>query len=368
MRPLAQTTIIEINSAGASTPLRLASSLATKIAADLGARVIKLEPAGGDPVRTLPPLLPAASGSAESALFQFLNSSKLALRLPEDRPAALDLLLAGKVDAVVAEEGEPGLALAQARGIPTVELAGWPLGMPQSRLSELTVLALGGLLHMVGDPDREPLRLGGHQAPYAAGLAAFTALMALLTAVDEGQAPAPARVSLVETVFWVNWKAVAAAHADGVSPVRQGAAAEFRVLPCRDGHIALVFTANQFDAVRELTGDPALADSRFATRQGRRQHAAALNRLLEPWFAARRREEIYTAAQTLQIPLGPTYAPADLLADPQYVARGFLAELIHPAFDGLRMPKLPVRWDGNAFAPRPMKATTIAALTQGRQS
>ena len=49
------------------------------------------------------------------------------------------------------------------------------------------MLALGGLLHMVGEPERKPLRLGGHQASYAAGLTAFTGLTAALAARDAGQ-------------------------------------------------------------------------------------------------------------------------------------------------------------------------------------
>ena len=63
-------------------------------------------------------------------------------------------------------------------------------------VSEFTILALGGLLHMVGEPERKPLRLGGHQASYAAGLTAFTGLTAALAARDAGhKAPAGARVA-----------------------------------------------------------------------------------------------------------------------------------------------------------------------------
>ena len=81
-RPLDGTTILEID--GPDTPIciRLATSLAAKIAADLGARVLKLEPQGGDLVRTTPPFLPA---DGRSALFQFLNTSKRSITLPAGR-------------------------------------------------------------------------------------------------------------------------------------------------------------------------------------------------------------------------------------------------------------------------------------------
>jgi crotonobetainyl-CoA:carnitine CoA-transferase CaiB-like acyl-CoA transferase len=109
--PLRRTTVIEIDSAHSPLPLRLANALAAKIAADLGARVIKLEPPGGDPVRRLPPYI---GDGHESALFHFLNTSKHSLVLPTAQAPVVDRLLAGKVDAVLAEAGEPGLALAGA--------------------------------------------------------------------------------------------------------------------------------------------------------------------------------------------------------------------------------------------------------------
>src|SRR5260370_36113504 len=75
--PLARFTVVEVNDANVPLCLRLANSLAAKIAADLGADVLKIEPPGGDPVRRAPPFLPQGG----SALFQFLNTSKRALRL-----------------------------------------------------------------------------------------------------------------------------------------------------------------------------------------------------------------------------------------------------------------------------------------------
>src|ERR1044071_3893457 len=75
--PLARFTIVEVNDLGVPLCLRLATSLAAKIAADLGADVLKIEPPGGDPVRDQPPVLPTGA----SALFQFLNTSKRSLVL-----------------------------------------------------------------------------------------------------------------------------------------------------------------------------------------------------------------------------------------------------------------------------------------------
>src|SRR5260370_30211692 len=75
--PLARFTIVEVNDEKVPMCLRLATSLAARIAADLGAAVLKIEPTGGDPVRRAPPFLPQGG----SALFQFLHTSKRALML-----------------------------------------------------------------------------------------------------------------------------------------------------------------------------------------------------------------------------------------------------------------------------------------------
>ena len=367
-RPLAGLTLLESNAEGSPMALRLANAFAGRLFADLGARVIKLEPATGDPVRHAPPMLPLrhADAAPASALFEFLNCGKLSLRMPPEPRAALELLLTGRVDGLLAEAGDPALAMARARGIATLELTGFPaqagLAAESMPFSEFTVLAFAGMLDMIGDPAREPLRLGGHQPAYAAGMAGFTALMALLLGREQGQPVEPARVSLVETMLWVNWKAISGAQAQGRAPTRRGAQAEFQVLRCLDGWIALVFTVTQFDAVVALIDHPRLRDSRFATRESRMRHGEELNGLLAPWFAQRGRDDIYAQAQARGVPLGPVWDPAELLGDAQHLARDFITRMAHPLLGELRMPRLPMRWGEHGFAPVAMRETDLAAV------
>jgi crotonobetainyl-CoA:carnitine CoA-transferase CaiB-like acyl-CoA transferase len=151
-------------------------------------------------------------------------------------------------------------------------------------------------------------------------------------------------VSLVETMLWVNWKAISGAQAQGRAPTRRGAQAEFQVLRCVDGWIALVFTVTQFDAVVALIGHPVLREPRFATRESRMRHGAGTEHMLAPWFAARARDDIYAQAQARGVPLGPVFDPAELLGDAQHQARDFITTMAHPLLGELRMPRLPVRW------------------------
>jgi len=355
-RPLSRFTLIEVNDAKVPLCLRLATSLAAKIAADLGADVVKVEPPGGDPVRRAPPMLPQGG----SALFEFLNTSKRSLMLDlasESGRAALAGLVE-QADIVLFEEpASVAETLRKAKATP-VEIAAFPVEMDASRrpVSELAIQALGGLMHMIGEPERKPLKLAGHQASYAAGLTAFTGLMAALAARDTGRRAPAVRVSLAEVMQWVNWKAASGAAASGISPGREGRNSEFQVLPCRDGHVAVVYTVTQWPATRALIGDPRLDDPKFSTRAGRRQNIAELYAALAPWFADKTREEIQKVAQARGVPFGPIFSPAELLQTEQYLARGFLAEMAHPIEGRLRLPQLPVQWNGRSFAPRPAPA------------
>jgi crotonobetainyl-CoA:carnitine CoA-transferase CaiB-like acyl-CoA transferase len=147
----------------------------------------------------------------------------------------------------------------------------------------------------------------------------------------------------------VNWKAAAGAHADGKAPTRDGARSEFQVVPCADGHVALVYGVTQFDAVAKLIGDPRLNDPRFATRPERRRLVGEIYDVLKPWCAVRTRAQIYEAAQARGIPFGAVVTPFELIDDPQMVDRGFIVDMA-----GLKMPRLPVLWNGAGFAPTPL--------------
>jgi crotonobetainyl-CoA:carnitine CoA-transferase CaiB-like acyl-CoA transferase len=348
--PLARFTVIEVNDSGVPLPLRLATSLAAKIAADLGAQVLKIEPRSGDPVRKAPPRL----AQNESALFQFLNTSKrsMVLDLTKEESHATLAALLDKAHACLFEEPASVAALIKSSKATPIEIAAFPVEMSARPFSELTISALSGLLHMVGEPDRKPLKLGGHQASYAAGLTAFTGLAAALVARDAGK-PAPSvRVSLAEVLQWVNWKATSGADASGASPGREGKQSEFQIVPCADGWVAVVYTVTQWPATKALIGDKRLDDPKFNTRAGRRNNIAALYDILTPWFQGKTRAEIQKTAQARGVPFGPIFSPVELLEAEQYVARGFLADLQHPKLGKLRMPQLPVQWNGKSFAPR----------------
>ncbi len=350
MQSIKDVTILEIVNPNAPVHLRIASAMATKLLADLGIRVIRIVPPGNDILEGIQPLLPDGT----SAIGRFLNTSKLILKTKSeaDRIESVLRIVETGVSAVLLEEGDPLHDALLASETSIVEIATWPRGRESTGSdSEFTILAASGLLDIIGDPLREPLRLGGHQSSYAAGLSAFTATMVALAQTDTGAGPSRARISLIETAIWINWKAVAGVHNGDVMPTRPGAMADFQIFSCLDGWFAFVFTPNEFNRVRAMFDGVDLSDLPIDDQPSLRAHIKTLTERIAPWFTKRSREEIFEIAQGHGIPAGPVYSPRDLLSDRQYESRSFLTSLETAHRSTVRMPRIPLSWNGTRFDP-----------------
>lgn len=337
--PLIDLRLVEVTSPDAPLALQLAAALCGRLACDLGATVYRVE-RPGDGLRALPPRY-----DKTSATHAFLNAGKVLLRCDAaDEAEFLTSLIAG-ADAVVLDERLQGACAADLREKHHAVLA--MAGDTQTQHSEFTVEALSGLLDIIGDPMREPLRLAGHQLAYAAGLSAFTGLAAALCS-PPGAGPAECvRVELLEVAIWLNWKSVATMSHDGVAPTRQGDAAEWLVLRCADGFMVLVYQPADWAGLQEVAGDPRLDDACFQSPAGRRQHALALNAILAETFAGRTRADIRDIALSRRLPIGAVWSPGELLSDAQMIARQFFRTI---TFEGQEatVPRLPVLWNGAA--------------------
>jgi crotonobetainyl-CoA:carnitine CoA-transferase CaiB-like acyl-CoA transferase len=284
-------------------------------------------------------------------LFAFLNAGKQAVALSRLDHGVLSRLV-GRADALVADHA---LCAEQAGAPLRVSLSMLGRGAPAScPASEFTVMALAGVLDIVGDPARAPLRLGGHQAAYAAGLAAFTGMAAALgrKGNDTGRArPETVHVSLLETAIWLNWKSVATAATGGKVPSRLGPAADWPVIRCADGWIALVYQDGDWPGIQALAGhDARLSDPELATVAGRLGRGAEIAAVVEEHLGGLTRAAIHALALARRLPLGPVYSLAELGEDRHLAARGFFAPGTETG-SSPHMPRLPVLWNGAGFAP-----------------
>jgi crotonobetainyl-CoA:carnitine CoA-transferase CaiB-like acyl-CoA transferase len=319
--PLSGLTVAEVVTPGAPEALALAVGLAGRIAADLGARVLHL-----------------SDTAVPSDSHAFLDPGKetVTARGRAFGEAVHDLT--GRADAILCDHAALPLVEPQGAGRVLVSVA-----MSHARPdagTEFLVEAQSGLLDLVGDPDRQPLRLGGHQMAHSAGLAAYLALVAGLAARRNGETVAPARIDLLDVAVWLNWKTLGLAARGVAAPRRAGRLGEWPMLACADGYIAMVFRNQEWPSLKRATGDARLEDERFASPALRRRNRAALNAILADIFGRMTRAEIRRLALAHKLPLGPVWAPGELVSDPHMTARGAFV-----AGAAGTIPRLPVTWN-----------------------
>ena len=159
----------------------LAGPYCTKLLADMGARVIKVERPGGDPTRALSPFLADEPGEDRGATWHYLNTNKESIVIDLANPAARDVvrrLMAGAQLAVTsfapASEERLGIdcdTLRQYADIPVVSITNFGHAGPYRdyRLSDTVLYAMGAEMYSHGLAHREPLKLGGTAATLQGG-------------------------------------------------------------------------------------------------------------------------------------------------------------------------------------------------------
>ena len=177
----------------------VAGPYATKLLADYGADVLKLEPPGGDPARRFGPFPGNVEDPEASGLFLHLNTNKRSATVdPSTAEGAMTIRrLAAECDIVI-EDYDAGRASAWGWGWDElsgdredlVMLSLTPFGQDGPYRdylgSEITLQALGGPLLLTGHRSREPLKFAGQVAHYSAGAAAALAILLVRYRVEAG--------------------------------------------------------------------------------------------------------------------------------------------------------------------------------------
>jgi crotonobetainyl-CoA:carnitine CoA-transferase CaiB-like acyl-CoA transferase len=138
----------------------------------------------------------------------------------------------------------------------------------------------------------------------------------------------------------------------GIAPRRLGNAhpniVPYQVFAVTDGHLIIAVGNNrQFQALTDILGLPGVAaDSRFADNPARVENREALIAILEPMIAGRARDRLLMELEERHVPAGPINTVADVLTDPQIVARRMRIDVEDQ--DGTAIPglRLPILFDG----------------------
>lgn len=336
----------------------VAAPLCARLLADEGAEVVKVErPGTGDPARACAPFATGAPHRDTGTLFLALNTGKRSVTLDLATASGRDLclLLVREADIVVsglrpataARLGvdDAALAAANPRAV-RVAVTNFGLTGPlrDARASELVLCAAGGLAYLTGEYEDPPTMSALNQVQQMGGVhAAVGALAALwhMETTGEGQ---QVEVSLQEVLAGLLQGKLSFYSYMGCVHRRQPkgrGGLQYALMPCADGYIAPMFVPGAnvdwelFAAFLEV---PELLDERFATRAGRLEHAAELDRLLVTRFAERGKFEWFHSAQEWRLTFGVAQTPPELLACPHLEERGYWAEQQHPVAGTLRVP------------------------------
>lgn len=361
----------------------IAGPYCTKLLADCGAEVIKVErPGTGDPARSMGPFLKDQPGIERSGLFLHLNTNKKSVTLDLSKTAARTILhrLADQADILV-ESFSPRVmpslgfdyaTLSQTNSrivVTSISNFGQTGPYRDYRLSELVLNAMGSCMKMVGQADREPLKLGGNVLQYQAGVLAATATMIALFGSERSGTGQHVDVSLLETGLgsvdrrapyllahqYTGGKETTMRAGGGRGGIMSGCPEG--IYPCADGYFDVAGGVPWWPRNLALLGSPAeLADGVFGTAEGQMdpQRQEAILAILYPWAMARTKKEIWDEARRARAAVGPLFTTGDLLDDQHLRARQFFVEIDHPTAGKATYPGAPFRLsDTPAQAERP---------------
>jgi crotonobetainyl-CoA:carnitine CoA-transferase CaiB-like acyl-CoA transferase len=333
----------------------VAGAYCTKLLADLGAQVWKLEPPDGDPVRGLGPFRDGKADPETGGLHLYLNGNKRSLIVDLETEAGRERVRSLARDAdVLVESFAPGY-LAE-RGLGWADLSVENAGLIYASLTpfgqdgpwrdwqteDLVDFALGGFMYYMGDAAREPLAVPGFQGQHHLGMQAAFAIMAALHHQRETGEGQRIDASGLETFLSAHsWLSTAWSHAGQV--LRRTACDLNR---CKDGWIFWFMGPFERNVLLLLERPDLLDDPRFADHPSWIANAPTLHQLWDEWCLTRTKAEIYHAAQELRVPVAPVNTAADLFDSPQFAAREWFVDVEHPRAGTVRQPGFPYKLSG----------------------
>jgi crotonobetainyl-CoA:carnitine CoA-transferase CaiB-like acyl-CoA transferase len=345
----------------------LAGPYATRLPADFGAEVIKVQPR----------LSTEADDDFSRGYYNTWNRNKLGITLNMNNPEGITLAkkLAGICDAVV-ENFAPrvmanwGLDYAKLkkvkRDIIMVSMSVMGQTGPWRDYTGYgpTVQAFSGMTGLTSFPGRPPPGPGFSYADHVAGLYASLTLLGALEhrrRTGEGQ---HIDISEVETMTSLLGGAISDYTANGREPGPAGnsstQAAPHNVYPCQGKNrwcAIAVFTDDEWSGFKRALGNPARAeDKKFVALSGRIENRDELDKLISAWTKRHSAEELMAKLQANGVAAGVVQDAADLSRDPQLQARGFFVkqpEIEQPFIDAtpIKLSQAPAEYSRPAPTP-----------------
>lgn len=334
----------------------IAGPYCTKLLADAGADVVKVEGAAGDPLRRWS-ASGADLGGRDGALFRFLNAGKRAVvgeladaavrDLVADADLVVESFAVGVIDALALPARLPGLTL--------LSISPFGRGGPWSArpASELTLQAESGSIGSRGRADGEPFQAGGRITEWVGGAFAAVAGLAAVQRARRSGHGEHVDLSLLEAMslastnfldlFWSLF-----GRPDPPGPARTIETPSIE--PTADGHVGFCTNSGQqFRDFLVLIERPDLLDDpELALVFGRLQRFQEWNDIVHAWTTRHTTAEIVERATALRIPVAPICNGETVQRHEQFVARGVF---VRDPEDTFTQPRVPYAIDGER--PRP---------------
>ncbi|MFE0773658.1 CaiB/BaiF CoA transferase family protein [Streptomyces sp. NPDC058861] len=337
--PLEGITVVAVEQA-------VAAPFATRQLADLGARVVKIErPDGGDFARGYDT---AARGLASHFVWCNRGKESVAIDLKDPRGLALARRLAAGADVFVQNLAQGAaarlgldaatLCAAHPRLI-AVDVSGYGAEGPYAhrRAYDMLVQCEAGLVSVTGTPEH-PVKSGVPAADIAAGMYAFSGVLAALVRRGATGRGGPVEVSLLDSLAeWMGHPLHHGMHG-GAAPARTGLAhaviAPYDAYPTADGGLVLLSVQNDREWRRlagQVLGWPGLADDpAFATNAARVAGRAATDAVVAEALAPLAAEEALARLDAAGIACARLNSVAELADHPQLTARDRWREVESP--------------------------------------
>ncbi|MGF1596043.1 MAG: CaiB/BaiF CoA transferase family protein [Acidimicrobiales bacterium] len=338
----------------------LAGPACTKMLAELGADVIKVEmPPHGDPQRGgMPRRNKRAGGYVQQ------NRGKRSIGVDLTRPEGIALIkeLVPHVDVVV-ENYSAGVMARRGLGYDDLSainprlimasISGFGQTGPLVHKTAFDYIAqaYSGIMHLNGEADGPPLPTGIALGDNNAGFHAFAGLGYALYRRDRTGRGCHIDVSMVEALFHMQETAVHAASMDPDYVARREGRHYATLSPAGvfkgpEGWIVILCTQGQIAALWEAMERPDFAtDPRFADPLPRLEHRAALTAEIEEWMQSLPTDiAVLERLEACRVPCAPVLDPTDAVNHPFFVERGAVRQVDDPILGTITVPGFPIKF------------------------
>jgi crotonobetainyl-CoA:carnitine CoA-transferase CaiB-like acyl-CoA transferase len=344
----------------------MAGPYCAMLLADMGARVIKVEPPAGDSTRSM-----AGARGSDSPPFNAVNRGKLGIVLDLQDEKGRDVFkrLARTADIVIENYrpgvmGRLGLDYASLRAdnprLIYASISGHGQTGPWAGKGGFDLIAQGlsGLMSVTGTADGTPVKTGVPLTDLGAGLFAVIGILAALNHRAKSGEGQQVDTSLVDAGLALSVWEVTDYFASGQVPGPLGSAhrmtAPYQAFKCADGYVTIgAANDRNFTKLARILGHPEwITDARFAADHQRVAHRSELAALIEGETIQEPMDRWLTELEQAGVPCGPILDYEDALTTPQAMAREMTVDVEHPTLGKLRTLGTPIKMSATPLNPK----------------